>query len=110
MGRPFTSMRAAVYAPKTDPVLARMISAESGFFFWGMMEDVEQNASSRETNFTNELDQITSSSQSRLVFAMRMERLASVSNAKSRVATASIVLVTIPSKHRSSAVNSRLMG
>src|SRR5665647_813970 len=97
MGRPFIIITAAVNDPNTDPVFARMISAVSGFFFWGMMEDVEQNASSREMNFTNDVDQITSSSQSRLVFTMSMERPASVSSAKSRVATASMVLVTRPS-------------
>src|SRR5512145_2466100 len=97
-------MRAAVKAPATDALFARMISAVSGFFFWGMMEDVEQKASSRLTNFTNELDQMTSSSESRLAFAIMMERSASVSSAKSRVATASMELVTSPSNPRRDAV------
>src|SRR5512137_2291222 len=109
MGRPLTVRRAPANAPKTDPDLARMISAVSGFFFCGMIEDVEQNASSSSTNFTNDVLQITSSSQSRLTLVIRIEMSASVSRAKSRVATASMVFVTSPSKPSRVAVNSRLM-
>ena len=84
MGSPLTVRIAPVNAPKTDPDFARMISAVSGFFFCGIIDEVEQNASSRVTNFTNDVLQIISSSQSRLVVTIRMERSASVSSAKSR--------------------------
>ncbi len=33
---------AAASSPATDPAFARMISATSGFFFWGMIEEDEQ--------------------------------------------------------------------
>ena len=44
---------AAVSAPATVPALARTISIVSGFFFWGMIEEEEQYASSRMTNPTS---------------------------------------------------------
>src|SRR5512145_902509 len=107
MGSPLTVTNAPVNDPNTEALLARMISAVSGFFFWGIMEEVEQNASSRLTNLTNDEDQMTSSSQSRLAFAIMIDRSARVSRAKSRVATASMVLVTRPSNPRIDAVYSR---
>jgi len=103
MGSPFMSAAADVYAPISEAALARIISAKSGFFFWGMIELVEQKASLSEMNPAKGELQMISSSQSRLIPTIIIERLESVSRAKSRDETASMVFSSTPSKPSSCA-------
>src|SRR5512136_2125251 len=89
---------------------ALMISAVSGFFFWGMMELVEQNASSSETKPANEELHRIISSQSRLTPVIIIEREERTSSAKSRDDTASMVFTSTPSNPRIRAVYSLFTG
>ena len=45
-GMPFITVRIVMLSPKTLPDLPRTNSAMSGFFFWGMMLEPVENASS----------------------------------------------------------------
>ena len=55
----------ATRSPTTRPVLPRISSAKSGFFFCGMMDDPVENASDSSMNPNSELDHSTISSHSR---------------------------------------------
>ncbi len=90
--------------------LARTSSIVSGFFFWGMIEEVEQYASSRTTNPTSGEDQSTSSSASRLAPAISTAPAESASSAKSLPETASIEFSRMPAKPSRAAVHSRSRG
>jgi len=82
----------------------------SGFFFCGMIDEVELYPSSRTTNPARGEDQSTSSSASRLAETIRMEAAESASRAKSRDETASMVFSTMPEKPSRAAVHSRSTG
>ena len=109
-GNPFTIPSAAASAPATVDALARTSSIVSGFFFCGMIEEVEQYASSRTTNPTSGEDQSTSSSASRLAPDIRTAPAESASRAKSRPETASMEFSRTPEKPSRDAVHSRSSG
>src|SRR5512136_462700 len=110
MGRPFTMERAAARAPAAVPDFARRISRVSGFFFWGMMEEVEQNSSARVTNPARGLAQRMRSAESRLAVVERIADAERTSRRKSREETASMEFSARPPNPRSSLVYSRSMG
>jgi hypothetical protein len=69
------------------PILARISSAASGFFFCGMIEEPVENRSDSVTKRNCAEDQITSSSASRRQMPAQIEAAARNSSAKSRSLT-----------------------
>src|SRR5208337_210604 len=58
MGSPLVTVRSAIRFPYTRPVLPRINSGTSGFFFWGMMLEPVQNASLISMKANSGLDQV----------------------------------------------------
>ena len=96
MGRAFAMVNAAVASPITDPHFARMVSATTGFFFWGIMLLVAEYSSPSSTNPNSTELHRMSSSAILLRSTMRISRTASVSSRKLREDTANIELVDQP--------------
>src|SRR5207253_962675 len=66
-GCPLMSVSRATSAPYTRPVLPRISSGTSGFFFCGMIEEPVQNRSASWTKAKRGFDQITSVAREHLV-------------------------------------------
>ena len=103
-------MKSATIAPRMRPILARISSAASGFFFCGMIEEPVEKASESVTKRNWTVDQITSSSASRLRCMAQMLAEERNSSAKSRSLTASSEFAAGRSKPSACAVAWRSMG
>ena len=64
-GKPFIIVRRVVKSPNTLPDLPRINSVISGFFFWGIMDEPVEKASSNSTNLNSHEHQSTISSEKR---------------------------------------------
>ena len=93
-------VNAAVASPMTDPHFARMVSATTGFFFWGIMLLVAEYSSPSSTKPNSVELQRMSSSAILLRSTMRISRTASVSRRKLREETANIEFLMRPSNPR----------
>ncbi len=109
-GKPFIKVSRDTRLPKTLPDLPRMSSAASGFFFCGMMLLPVVNASESSRNPNSLEFHITISSQNRLRCIMTNAEALQNSAAKSRSATASILLWEISGNRKSFAVIFRSIG
>ena len=63
-GSPLRTVSSAIRSPKTRPVLPRISSAMSGFFFCGIIDEPVVYASDSSTKPNSQLDHSTSSSES----------------------------------------------
>ena len=104
------AVRSAIKSPYTRPVLPRISSATSGFFFCGMMEEPVAKPSSSSMNWNSALAQRITSSQKRERCIMEMAALERYSSRKSRSATPSSELFVIWEKPSNSRTRSRLSG
>ena len=96
--------------PCTVPTFARKSSIVSGFFFWGMMDDVEEYVSASSMNPNSDVLHNISSSAILDILVIRFENADTDSIIKSRLDTASCEFSMSESKPSSSHVNSRSMG
>ena len=94
----------AIKSPNTRPLLPRMSSAMSGFFFWGMMLEPVEKASSSSINWNSQEHHSTSSSQKRDRCTMMREAPKAISAQKSRSETPSRLFWLIWEKPSSFAV------
>ena len=94
----------------TRPLLPRASSATSAFFFCGISDDPVAWLSGRLANPNSALDQSTSSSPRREQWTMVSAQAAVISTAKSRSATASMLLAAMRPKPSSWATRSRSSG
>ena len=105
-GNPLNVVRSAMRWPYTLPVLPRMSSGISGFFFWGIILLPVQKLSEIIANPNSWVDHRTSSSLRRLRCIMTIEALKRKSITKSRSLTASMLFLDIRSNPRSLAMES----
>ena len=96
--------------PYTRPALPRTSSATSGFFFWGMMDEPVEYASSNSANLNSHEHHRIISSAKRERWVIKIDRSDNNSKAKSRSDTASIELSMGLEKPRSLAVSNRSTG
>ena len=82
----------------------------SGFFFWGMMEEPVENASSSSMNLNSQEHHRIISSEKRDRCTITRERAAASSTAKSRSDTPSRELAVTPSMPRAAATASLSRG
>ena len=92
------------------PDLPRAISAASGFFFWGMIEDPVEYASSNFAQPNSEELHNVHSSPMREMWTPIRAMMNRASAAKSRSMTASMLFGTTPANPRSAAVFSGCRG
>ena len=97
-------------SPNTRPLLPRISSVMSGFFFCGMMLEPVENASSSSMNLNSHEHQRMISSEKRERCTIAMETAAAISAQKSRSATPSRLLRLTAEKPSSFAVRSRSSG
>ena len=99
-----------VAAAITLPAFPRTSSATSGFFFCGMIEEVEAYRSSIVTKSNSDVDQRISSDAMRLRSVMRFADAEADSIRKSRALTASIEFSITPSKPSNPEVRALFIG
>jgi hypothetical protein len=87
--------------------LARRSSAASGFFFWGMIEEPDAQASDTSQNPNSSLDQSTISAPRRERWVAHVAAAARKSSTKSRLETASIEFSATPVNPSSAATARR---
>ena len=109
-GSPFIIVSSAVRPPITRPALPRTSSAISGFFFWGIMLEPVEKASSSSINLNSQEHQRMISSEKRERWTMVIATAAASSMQKSRSETPSRLLCVGPSNLSSEAVMSRFSG
>ena len=109
-GRPFIMVKSAIRSPNTRPLLPRISSVISGFFFCGMMLEPVENASSSSMNLNSHEHQRMISSENLERCTIASEIAAAISAQKSRSATPSRLLRLTPEKPSSFAVKSRSSG
>ena len=66
-------VKSVIRSPYTRPVLPRISSQTSGFFFWGMMEEPVEKASSSSTNLNSQEHQAMISSDSREICIIKID-------------------------------------
>ena len=88
-GNPFRTVSKPTKSPYTRPVLPRINSAISGFFFWGIILEPVANVSDNSMNLNSSLLHKISSSQKRERCIMTRAALLRYSTEKSRSLTAS---------------------
>jgi len=104
-GSPLSRLSVPVASPMASPATPRVSSSVSGFFFWGMIEEVEAYASDSSTNPLFEKRTKSSASPDSVVACVA--HAVAPSARKSRDDAASVEFRTVPSNPSSSAVRSR---